>query len=181
MSTIATAASAAANLNLNHVSEVLGATGKAFADAVANDYSEIVEAADGLLNSLREQRDNVIRQSKGKARAFGEQLQNINDAFEYRNNRAKKRAKELTAKGGAVVKTAGKLFKDGTLKAQGRAKGIKQTLIEGGTEVWKTYEKAHGEWEGVLSRHKQGRRRNTDYVRRRDRIRYDARAVYDHL
>ncbi|KAF9557425.1 hypothetical protein CPC08DRAFT_50077 [Agrocybe pediades] len=181
-STISTAASAAVNLNLNHVTEVLGAKGKAIAEAVANDYSEIVEAADGLLSSLREQRDTVIRQSKGKARAFGEQLQNINEALEYRHNRAKRRARDLSAKGGAVLSSAGKLLKDGTMRAQGRAKGIKQTLVEGSSEAWKTYERAHEEWEGVLSGRRHGRtRRNKENVRRGDRIRYEAGVGYDHL
>ncbi|KAF8910652.1 hypothetical protein CPB84DRAFT_1764270 [Gymnopilus junonius] len=163
-STVATAASAAANLKLNSMSEVLDATTKAIAEAVGTDLTELVEAADELLINLREQTDNVIRQSKGKARAFGEQIQNINDEFVRRNKRAKKRAKDLKEIGKDFVTGATKGIKDRTDKARKKARALKGSAVEGGTEAakvlqrsvieseaWKTYEKAQGDWEGLLS------------------------------
>lgn len=164
-STVATAASAAANLNLNSVSEVLDATTKAIAEAVGTDLTELVEAADELLINLREQTDNVIRQSKGKARAFGEQIQNINDELVRRNKRAKKRANDLKEMGREFMAGASKGLKERTDKARMKARALKGSVMEGGTEAakvlqrslteseaWKTYEKAQGDWEGLLSR-----------------------------
>ncbi|PPQ69079.1 hypothetical protein CVT26_003554 [Gymnopilus dilepis] len=162
-STVITAASAAAKLN--SMSEVLDATTKAIADAVGTDLTELVEAADELLVNLREQTDNVIRQSKGKARAFGEQIQNIPNEFVRRNKRAKKRAQDLKEMGKDFVVGASKGLKDRTDKARKKARALKGTVLESGTEAakvlqrtlaeseaWKTYEKAQGDWEGLLSR-----------------------------
>ncbi|KDR76200.1 hypothetical protein GALMADRAFT_247459 [Galerina marginata CBS 339.88] len=175
-STVGTSASATAtlSLNLNTVSEVFDATTKALAVAVGTDLAELAEAADELLTHLRQQTDNVIRQSKGKARAFGESIQNLNEEVVSRNNRAKKRAKELKEMGKEFVLGATTELRERTRKARTRARALKksvveggsearraaqkaaQSMVEGGSEAWKTYEKAHSEWEGVLSR--KGRR-----------------------
>jgi hypothetical protein len=150
-STAATVAAAAASLKLNSVTDVLDATTKALAEAVGSDLAELVEAADDLLVNLREQTDNVIRQSKGKARAFGEQIQNLNEEMVSRNERAKKRARELKKKGEELVRGARKGFSERTTKAKRRARELKKTVVDGGTEAWKTYEKTQGTWEAVLS------------------------------
>lgn len=158
-STAATVASAVASLKLNSVTEVLDATTKALAEAVGSDLAELVEAADDLLVNLREQTDNVIRQSKGKARAFGEQIQNLNEEMVSRNKRAKKRAQELKKKGEELVRGARKEFSERTTKAKKRARALKKSVVDGGTEAWKTYEKTQGTWEAVLSDKKPRMRR----------------------
>ncbi|KAJ3517934.1 hypothetical protein NLJ89_g182 [Agrocybe chaxingu] len=149
-SSIASAASAAANLNLNTVSEVFDATAKALTEAVSNDLNELVEAADELFSSIVQQTDIVIKQSKGKARALGEQLQNLNEEVIARNEKARKRAKELKKKGEDIMRGAKEEFKERSNRARGRARELKKTMMDGGTEAWKTYEKAQGEWEEKL-------------------------------
>ncbi|KAF8968101.1 hypothetical protein BDZ97DRAFT_1800866 [Flammula alnicola] len=158
----------AANIKLNSVSEVLDATTKALAEAMGNDLAELVQTADELMVSIREQTDNVIRQSKGKARAFGEQMQNLNEEVVKRNTRAKKRARELKKKGEEMVRDARKELKEKTRrakkelkektgKARKRAKALRQSVVEGGAEAWKRYEKSQEEWESVLLSKKEDR------------------------
>ncbi|CAA7266845.1 unnamed protein product [Cyclocybe aegerita] len=149
-STIASAASAAANLNLNTVSEVFDATAKALTEAVSSDLNELVEAADELFSSIIQQTDIVIKQSKGKARALGEQLQNLNEEVIARNEKAKKRAKELKKKGEDMMRGAKEEFKERSDRAKSRARVLRKTMMDGGTEAWKTYGRAQGEWEEKL-------------------------------
>lgn len=151
-------ASAAANINLNLVTEALDATTKALAEAVGNDLAELAEAADELFVSLREQTDHVIRQSKGKARAFGEQIQNLNEELVSRNERAKRRAKELKKKGEEMVRGATNEFKKRTTRAKKRARALKKSVVDGSTEAWKTYEKSQADWESALSGRKRARK-----------------------
>ncbi|KAF9477933.1 hypothetical protein BDN70DRAFT_896145 [Pholiota conissans] len=152
-STVATVASAAAvSLKLNSaVSNVLDATSKRLAEAMGSDLTELAEAADDLL-------DSVIRQSKGKARAFGEQIQNLNEEVVARNERAKQRARELKKMGGELMREARKEFAQRTVKAKKRAKALRKSVVDGGTEAWKTYEQAQVSLEAVLAEKKRDKK-----------------------
>jgi len=152
-----TIATAATTLNLNAVSEAFDATTKAFTEAVSNDLNELAEAADEFLASIREQTDNMVRQSKGKARAIGE-------VVVARNERAKMRAKEITKKGGEIVRGATEGLKEGFKERSGRArrraKELKKTVLDGGNEALRSYGKAQEEWEVVLLGKNSKRRRS---------------------
>ncbi|KAF9036223.1 hypothetical protein BJ165DRAFT_1507346 [Panaeolus papilionaceus] len=130
--------------------EVLDETVKTIND----DINEIFDAADELLLSLRSQTDEVIRKSKGKARAFGEQMRNLNEGVVYRNSRAQARAKKLKEKGEKLLWSATQEFMDHTRRARKRAKKLKDEVLEnanvGAEEAIRGYERAQEKWEGVL-------------------------------
>ncbi|KAF8149974.1 hypothetical protein B0H34DRAFT_731963 [Crassisporium funariophilum] len=142
---------------VNSVSEVLEATTKALAEVVGNDLTELAEAADELLTTLRVQTEQAIKQSKGKARALGAQLHGILSDEEarvrgevsFRNERAKTRAKEFRKKGGEFLVGARDVVRERTVKAKKRAREIGKRVVE--SEAWVGYQKAHGEWEGRFS------------------------------
>lgn len=118
---------------LNHIksiSDAFDASTKALTETLGNDFADIVDAADDLLTSFIEHTDSVIQQSKGKARALGEQIQNLNEEVVLRNERAKKRAKELKKKGGDIVRAAKEELKERTRKARQRARELKQTVVD---------------------------------------------------
>ncbi|PPR03899.1 hypothetical protein CVT24_008091 [Panaeolus cyanescens] len=136
---------------------------------INEDITEIFEAADDLLLTLRTQTDNVIRNSKGKARAFGEQMRNLNEGVAYRNSRAQARAKELRERGEKILSSAKQEFMEHTRRAKKQAKRLKENVLQnanmGAEEVMKSYERAQEEWEGVLK----GRDRSRSTVRRAER------------
>ena len=99
----------------------------------------------------------MVRQSKGKARAIGE-------VVVARNERAKMRAKEITKKGGEIVRGATEGLKEGFKERSGRArrraKELKKTVLDGGNEALRSYGKAQEEWEVVLLGKNSKRRRS---------------------
>jgi len=115
---------------MKSISEAFDATTKALTETFGHDFADIVDAADELLTSFIEHTDNVIQQSKGKARALGEQIQNLNEEVVFRNERAKKRARELKKKGGDIVRAAKDELKERTRKARQRARELKQTVVD---------------------------------------------------
>lgn len=132
---------------IGSVSDVLDATTKAL-ENVGSDIADLVEAADELLISLRMQRDNIISQSKGKARALGEQIQNLNEEMIYRNERAKTRARELKKRGEELLwNTQDRLMKR-TERAKRRAKELGKVFE---LEAWATYQKVQEEMGSRLS------------------------------
>lgn len=137
--TAASTSSAGVNGNYKAVSEALDATTKALTEAFSSDLGDLAVVADDLLSSFMEQTDNVIRQSKGKARALTEQIRNLNEEVISRNERAKKRAKQLRKKGGNIVRVARDELKERTDKAKRRARRLSQTVIESGCEAWTAY------------------------------------------
>lgn len=151
-STVGAVASAVANLKAHPVSDVFE---KALSKVTGSDLAELAGAADEFLENLREQKDSVIRQGKGKARAFGEQIQNLNDGMVKGNDRAKSRAKTFKKMGQNLAQGLAwgvqKELKARSSRAQKKAKEIRQAVVEGGVEVWKTYEKSLEGWESVLT------------------------------
>lgn len=168
-STAGTTASGASGFNFNSVSEMFDATSKALVEAVGNDLAELVEAADDLMLSICEQTNY---QWKGKARVIGEQLQNFNEVVMSKHERAKMNARAFGKKAGEIMREATEPLRTGTGRAQKKAREQMQSLIEGGAEAWKAYERAQEEWEDELSgkESKHGKeRRHGKSERRRDK------------
>jgi hypothetical protein len=157
-------ASAVANLKASPVSEVLE---KALSKTVGRDLAQLAGAADELIEALREQRDSVIRQSKGKARAFGDQIQNLNHGLVKRNERAKRRAKKLKNIGESLARGVHKELKARSDRAQKRAKQLREAVVEHGVEVLKTYERSLEVWESALA--KKARNADTENTPPKDR------------
>jgi len=143
-----TAGTTASGFNLNSVSEMFDATTKALSEAVGNDLAELVEAADDLMLSIREQTN---RQWKGKARAIGDQLQSLPEVVLSRHERAKINARAFGKRAGEIIREATEELRTGTGRAQKKAREQMESIVEGGAEVWKAYEKAQEEWAGELS------------------------------
>ena len=120
------------------LSEALDIGAKIFQNAVGLDNSvkNVVEAMDDLMNSIQAQTQNVVSQSKGKARAVGEEVV-------LRNGKARGRAKDLRKKGEKLLNSASVQFFERTEVAKQRAKFLKDTFKK--TEAWKSYERAHAE------------------------------------
>lgn len=133
---------------IGSVSDVLDATSKAI-ENVGNEIAYLSEAADELISSLRIQRDNLVSQSKGKARALGEQIQNLNEEMVYRNERAKTRAKKLKKHGEEMLWNTQEMLKKRTEKAKKRAKELGKSVLE--SDAWVTYQKVQEEMESRLS------------------------------
>ena len=133
---------------ISSVSDVLDATSKAL-ENIGNDIVYLTEAADELMTSLRMQRDNIITQSKGKARALSEQLQNLNEEMIYRNERAKNRARELKKRGEELFRNTQERLEKRTERARTKAKELGKNVLE--SEVWATYQKVQEEVENHLS------------------------------
>ena len=127
---------------ISSVSDVLEITSKAF-ENVGNDIADLAEAADEFMTSLRIQRDNFISQSKGKARALTEQIQNLNEVMIYRNERAKNRARELRKRGEELLWNTQETLKKRTERARRRAKELGKSVLE--SEAWMTYQKVQEE------------------------------------
>lgn len=144
-STAGTTASGASGFNFNSVSEMFDATTKALVEAVGNDLAELVEVTDDLMLTIRD------HQWKGKARVIGDQLQNFNEVVMSKHERAKMNARAFGKKAGDFMREATEPLRAGTGRAQKKAKEQMQSLIEGGAEAWKAYERAQEEWEDELS------------------------------
>lgn len=139
--------------HLKSISEAFDATTKVLTEALGSDFSDLVDVADDLLTSFMEHTDSVIQQSKGKARALGEQIQNLNDGVVFRNQQAKKRAKELKKKGGDIVRAAKEELKERTRRARERARELRQTVVDNRNEALKVCEK-HKACERVFAKGK---------------------------
>ena len=133
---------------IGSVSDVLDATSKAI-ENVGNEIAYLSEAADELISSLRLQRDNLVSQSKGKARALSEQIQNLNEEMVYRNERAKTRARKLKKHGEEMLWNTQEMLKKRTEKAKKRAKELGRSVLE--SDAWVTYQKVQEEMESRLS------------------------------
>lgn len=121
---------------IDSVSEVADVKMKALIEVVNHDLKDLMIALDDLSHVLRRQTKIVMEQSKGKAKAVREHI-------EFRNNRARRKAKELKTRGDKYLAFAGERLKERTDIAKNRARSLK-TRIET-SETWRTYRKAHSE------------------------------------
>lgn len=118
------------------LSEVMDASAKIFNNA-ARLEKDLIVAMDDLMNTIHAQTQTVVSQSKGKARALGEEVLS-------RNDKARGRARELKKKGEELLNSATTQFFERTEIARQRAKGFKGSLWQ--TPAWKSYEKVHADW-----------------------------------
>lgn len=121
------------------LSEAIDVGAKIFSKAIKGESGakDLVDAMDDFLNVIHTQTRKVVNQSKGKARAFGEEVVS-------RNDKARGRAKELKKKGEEFLNSASVQFFERTENARQRAKGLKESFRQ--TEAWKSYEKVHADW-----------------------------------
>lgn len=101
------------------------------------------------------QRDNLISQSKGKARALSEQIQNLNEEMTYRNERAKTRAREMKKRGEELLWNTQEKLKKRTERARRRARELGNSVLE--SEAWATYQKVQEEMESRLGGGQKGK------------------------
>jgi len=135
---------------INSLSEVAGATMKALEEVIAHDLRELVSALDDLMRAIGRQTSTLVTDSKSRAQILRERLQ-------YRNERAKGKARELKEMGEQIVSFAGERLKARAEIAKTRAHSLKKSLMS--TNVWRTYAQAHGEWSEKLdTKRREGKR-----------------------
>ena len=143
----------AMNLRLvDSIADAIGVTSKVLVKAANNDVGELVEAVDELVNAIKVQADHIVKQSKGKAREIGDQVRELGDQvqgqFQYRNNRARDRAREFTNIGI-------EFFKDRTDVAKKNAHLLKQSFVE--SEKWRMCQRGQHDGKAWLKEGKSGR------------------------
>ncbi|KAH6913075.1 hypothetical protein BKA70DRAFT_1096781 [Coprinopsis sp. MPI-PUGE-AT-0042] len=153
---------------VDSLSEVLGVTTQALTKAVYEDGSELFESLDDIMSTLRTHTDEIIKQSKGKARALEEHLNTASEVLQARNDRARSRAKEIKKLGEEFLSYAGDHVKERTNIARRRARHIRQSVEE--LDPWQVYRATHDEWSGD-QRDKPRRGSHTHHGRRCTRSR----------
>lgn len=138
------------------LSETLGVTTKSIIRAINEDGGDLMDGLDDLMNAIKSQTDDLIKQSKGKARALQDQVQAVGEALQYRNNRAKTRAKALKRVGEELFTTAGEHIRERTTVAKDRARRIREVVEE--TPAWEYYDLAQREWNERLNAERNRRR-----------------------
>lgn len=148
-------ASSAVTLRLvDSLSEIVAASFKSLIDAVEHDLKDLILALDELAQAIKRSTRAVTEQSKSAAQVIREQ-------FEYRNARAKGKAREIREKGMQMISDAGSSFWGRTNKAKERASFIKDLVVS--SDAWNSYVKSHGEWRDELrarARHARHRARH---------------------
>ncbi|KAL0955003.1 hypothetical protein HGRIS_003928 [Hohenbuehelia grisea] len=129
--------STAVSLRLaDSVSHMAEAALKAVAEVVSKDMQELMAALDALLQAIGHQTHVIVKRSRGRAAKLRERL-------EYRNERAKERARQLRDMGDRLVLQAGERLREGADKARTRAHALKEKIV--GVEAMRAYGRAHGE------------------------------------
>ncbi|KAF8656866.1 hypothetical protein AX16_002413 [Volvariella volvacea WC 439] len=139
------------------IQETVDVQMKAIVKSVQEDSQDLVDALDDLMETIRRQSKVIVEQSKDTAQILRERLQ-------YRNDRARGRAKELRFKGERLVTKAAEELKDTLLARTERAKNRARKLTEEvvvASDAW--YWKVHHEWmqmlnEGVMKTPEEPRR-----------------------
>ena len=142
---------------VDSLSEALDIRVKALAEDIRNDFDDLMELLDDLSQSFRRQSQSTMEQSKSKASA-------ICESVVHRNDRAREKAKELKKIGEELIVAAGELFRERTDVARKKARsiGFNKVLFE----IWRDYQRAHGQWVTRLKAHV----RDVEHRRRRDRM-----------
>jgi hypothetical protein len=131
---------------VDSLSEVLGVTTKALTKAVNEDSNELFESLDEIMSTIRTHTDEIIKHSKGKARAFGEHINTAGEVLQSRNDRARSRAKEIRKLGEEFLSSAGDHVKERTNIARTKARRIRQSVEE--LDPWQVYQAAQEDWSG---------------------------------
>ncbi|KAJ6505982.1 hypothetical protein DFH09DRAFT_285674 [Mycena vulgaris] len=136
---------------VDSLSEVADIAMKALEEVVARDFKELMSALDDLMRAVGRQTSMIVADSKNRAQILRERLQ-------YRNERAKGKARELKQRGEHIVSLASERLKARAEIAKRRAHSLKKSLMS--TSVWRTYAQAHGEWSEKLETKAKGKRRD---------------------
>ncbi|KAJ7475826.1 hypothetical protein FB451DRAFT_1244902 [Mycena latifolia] len=128
---------------VDSLSEIADTTMKALEEVVPHDLKELIAALDNLMRAIGRQTTMIIADSKSRAQILRERLQ-------YRNERAKGKARELRQRGEQIVSLASERLKARAEIAKMRAHSLKKNLMS--TSVWRTYAQAHGEWSEKLEK-----------------------------
>jgi len=142
------------NLKLvDSLSQVVDASMKALEEVIGHDFKELMGALDALMRAIGDQAAMIISDSKSRAQLLRERLN-------YRNERAKGKARELKEMGEQLVSHAGERLRARAEIARTRAQSLKKTFMS--TSAWRTYAQAHGEWSEKLDtkRREGGKRRD---------------------
>lgn len=145
---------------VDSISEIVDATKKAILVIVPNDMKELADALDALMQAIRHQINTVFEESKST-------VQLLRDELQYRNNRAKGKARELREKSEQIILLASDRLKRKTAKAKTQATNIKEGIVT--SEAWRTYSKAHGQWVSKLRKGDREMRSRHANLKRRDR------------
>ncbi|KAJ4477230.1 hypothetical protein J3R30DRAFT_3483441 [Lentinula aciculospora] len=114
---------------VDSLSGIVFASAKALIEVVEHNLKDLMVAIDELMLALHRSTVTVVQQSKITAQIVWEQL-------EYRNARAKDRAKELQAKGMQLVSSAGNHLLRRTFNAKQKANFFKDLVVSRRRE-WK--------------------------------------------
>ncbi|KAJ7035023.1 hypothetical protein C8F04DRAFT_1259380 [Mycena alexandri] len=137
---------------VDSLSQVVDASMKALEEVVGHDFKELMGALDALMRAIGDQAAMIISDSKSRAQLLRERLN-------YRNERAKGKARELKEMGEQFVSHAGERLKARAEIARTRAQSLRKTFMS--TTAWRTYAQAHGEWSNKLdTKRGKGKRRD---------------------
>ncbi|KAJ7707734.1 hypothetical protein B0H17DRAFT_1033760 [Mycena rosella] len=143
---------------VDSLSQVADATLKALEEVVPLEFKELMAALDSLMRAVGRQTTMIIADSKSRAQILRERLQ-------YRNERAKGKARELKQRGEQLVSLASERLMARAEIAKRRAHSLKKSFVS--SSVWRTYAQAHGEWsEKLETRTKRGKRRDGKHERK---------------
>ncbi|KAJ8515675.1 hypothetical protein ONZ45_g6961 [Pleurotus djamor] len=117
------------------LAQIYGDAAKAVVQMVSQDVKELMEALDALLQAIGTQTTVVVEKSKGKAK-------DLKRTLKYRNERAKKRARDLKDMGDKFMMHAGEHLKDRATQAKKTARKLKDSLSSSGAvqACWKAHE-----------------------------------------
>ncbi|KAJ3744417.1 hypothetical protein DFH05DRAFT_1495098 [Lentinula detonsa] len=107
---------------VDSLSEIVAASMKALVEVVEHDWKDLMVAIDELVLALHRSTVAVVEQSKSAAQVIREQL-------EYRNARAKNRARELKAKGMQIMSYAGDHILGRATTAKQKAHSLKDVAV----------------------------------------------------
>lgn len=131
---------------------------KALIEVVRHDLKELMEALDELMCAIGRQTNIIKEQSRSKAQVLRELLQ-------YRNARAREKARDLREKGEHLVLSAAERLKERAYIARVKAKSLRDNLMT--SDAWRAYSKAHGDWSGKLKERAKRRAKQFAHERRK--------------
>jgi hypothetical protein len=102
-------------------------------EEVRDEVQELVDVLDNFMNKLQRHTVILSEQSRERARLTG---QRIVEKVITRNDRARRRAKDIKHVGGQIAAQASEVFKEKVYTARSKAVALKQQM---GVEAWKAY------------------------------------------
>ncbi|KAF9496622.1 hypothetical protein BDN71DRAFT_1445835 [Pleurotus eryngii] len=146
--TVASSPSALSIRLATTLANIYGDAARAVVQVVSQDVKELMDALDALLQAIGDQTSVLVRKSKVKASVLREHLN-------YRNKRARMKARELKDMGDRFVSYAGERLKERASKAKMRAYRLRESwaMSEPIQACWKAHEGTTGRIVKELARH----------------------------